>query len=386
MHRKTILRPFIIPLGAGLLMLLNGCIQTNNSYGVVGRPAVSDDGQYVTVLVAESKGITRQVNGGYRSTTYSTSYWLKVYETGTGKMVKKKKIVSDAEKQNIIPFCYGGFNNNIWLHTNELIAYSINSLEEQVKEEQLITGSAFDQKEFPDDGRFFNEAVAAGYIDFRANSGGNYRIDLTSLKISSEKDTVKNKARAINQQNRILNELRPTYGVRCDTMNGKMYILAANSSTAISSNPNNGDNEPIYRKLHLFTANYTVSSYNNHHFFNNSNLQQASGINYLNPVFLKDFVTGKVVHLQKPGLYVILHNDSLSNNRRSILTAIDEHNSSIWQINTGLSSKLTGCIVKNNYCIITGNKHYLLAPHTGSDMLCVVNMLTGKMATPLVQE
>jgi hypothetical protein len=386
MNRKAILRPFVILFAAGLVILLNGCTQTSKTYGVVGRPAISDDGQYVTVLVAESNGITRQVNGGYRSTTYNTSYWLKVYETGTGKLVKKKKILSDAEDQRILPLCYGGYKDKIWLHTTQLTACSITSLEELVNEEQLLTNNAFNKKEFPDEERFINEAVADGYIDFRANSGRIYRINLSSLKISDEKDAVTNKAAAIIQQNRLMNELRPTYGVRCDTVNGKMYILAANSSTAINSNPGNCDNEPIYRKMYLFTSSYTLSSYNNHHFFKNSNLQQLSEINYLNPVFLKDFATGKVACLQKPGLYIILHNDSLSNNARSILTAIDDHNNTIWQVNTGLSTKLACCIVKNNYAIITGNKNSLIVPHTGSDMLCVVNMQTGKFVSPPVSE
>lgn len=384
MNRITMLRNIFILFAAGLIILLNGCTQTNNSFGVVGRPAVSNDGQYVTVLVAESKGITRQVNGGYRNTTYRTSYWLKVYEMASGKLVKKKKIVSDAEERNISPVCFGGYNDKIWLLTAELTAYGITSLEEKVNEEQLITNNAFNKKEFPDDARFINEAVADGYINFRANSGQIYRIDLSSLKISSEKDAVKNKTAAINQQNRIMNELRPAYGVRCDTINGKMYILAENSNTAINSNPNNIDNEPIYRKMYLFTTSYTLSSYDNHHFFKNSHLQQCPGTGYLNPVFLKDFATGKVVYLQKPGFYIILHNDSLSNNPRLVLSAIDEHNTAIWQINPGLSNKLSSCLVKNNYCIITGNKNSLIAPHTGSDMLCVVNMPTGKFVTASV--
>jgi hypothetical protein len=165
-----------------------------------------------------------------------------------------------------------------------------------------------------------------------------------------------------------------------------MYILAANGNTAINCNPNNCNNEPIYRKMYLFTASYTLSSYADHHFFKNSNLQQFSSTYYLNPVFLKDFATGKVARLQKQGLYIILHNDSLSNNARSILTAIDDQNNAIWQVNTGLSTKLAGCTVKNNYAVITGNKNSLTAPHTGSDMLCVVNMRTGKLVSPLVSE
>lgn len=386
MNRKIFLQPIIMIFATGIIILLNGCTQTDYTYGVVGRPAVSDDGQYVTVLVAESKGTTQQVNGGYRSSTYNTSYWLKVYETGSGKMVKKKKIVSDAEAQQILPLCYGGYNNKVWLHTTQLKAYNITSLEELVNEEQLITNNTFNKNEFPDDGRSINEAVANGYIDFRANSGQTYRIDLNSLKISEEKDAATNKAAAINQQNRLMNELRPTYGVRCDTTNGKMYILAENSSTAINCNPNNSNNEPVYRKMNLFTASYMLSNYNNHHLFKNSNLQQFSETSYLNPVFIKDFATGKVAYLQKPGLYIILHNDSLSNNARSILTAIDKEINTIWQINTELSSKLANCIVKDNYCIIAGNKHYLLAPHIGSDMLCVVNMQTGKIAKPSVGE
>jgi hypothetical protein len=154
----------------------------------------------------------------------------------------------------------------------------------------------------------------------------------------------------------------------------------------MSSYPGNSDNEAVYKRLYLFTASYATSKMGNHLFYRYSSMKKIPGTSYLNGIFLKDFTTNKIIQLKKPGAYLVLHNDSLSNNAKSILTAIDENNHTIWQTNTGLSTKLTNCVVKNNCCIIAGNKHYLLAPHTGADMLCVVNLQTGKMATPSVEQ
>jgi hypothetical protein len=386
MFKKNIFSTIIILFAACLIMLLNGCTQTGYTYGIVGTPAVSADGQYITVLVAESKGTTHQVNGGYRSTDYHTSYWLKLYETATGKLIKKKIIVEAAEEKNMLVVCYGGYGNKIWLHTNWLTAYDINSLEELVNEKTLARQNNFDVNNFPDDQRFIVEGMANGHIRFTATPGARYVIDLNSLKISNEKESPKNAGNTINQQLRFLNTHNAVYGVRSDTLNSIMFILAKDNNSAINSYPGNSDNEPVYKRMYLFSATYTLNKTGSHEFYLYSNLKQFFGPSYLNGIFLKDFNTDKTVRLQKPGAYIILHNDSLGNNSKSILTAIDESNNPIWQLNPGLSTMLTSCVATNKYCIITGNKQNLLGPHIGSDMLCVVNIETGKMVTPSIKE
>ena len=364
-----------------VLLLLNSCTQISYTYGIVGTPAVSTNGKLVTVLVAESEATTRQENGGYRSSSYNTLYWLKQYETATGKLVRKKKIIAAAEKMNMLPLCYGGYADKIWLHTSGLAAYDMNTLEEVVNEEMLLKQNSFDANNYPIDQRFIEEKIAEGYIIFTAMDGAKYSIDISTLKISSENGIAKSNT---TSQYEMLHKI--TYGVRNDTINEKMYILAKDSATAMSSYPGNSDNEAVYKRLYLFAASYATSKIGKHIFYRYSSMKKLSGASYLNGIFLKDFKTNKIIQLQKPGIYIILNNDSLNNNAQSILTAIDESNQTIWQINTSLSTKLANCIVKNNYCIITGNKHYLLAPHTGSDMLCVVNMQTGKMSSPSIKE
>jgi hypothetical protein len=388
MTRKVSYLPcsFIILFAAVFSMLLNSCTQTSYTYGIVGTPAISANGQYVTLLVAEIKSITRQVNGGYRSTDYNTDYWLKLYETATGKLIKKKKIITAAEDKNMLPLCYGGYGDKIWLHSNELKAYNISSLEETVNEGKLATGNGFDKNNFPYDSRFLDAFVSDGYINFISPNGDKYRIDLDDLKIRSQKTAVKNPQESINQQLHLLNTDHVTYGVRCDTLNGSMYMLAKDSAAAMGIYPGNSDEERVYKKLHLFTANFSTDNVGNHRFYRYSNMQRMAGASYLNGVFLKDFTSNKIVRLQKPAAYVIMHNDSLSNNARSMLTAIDKSNNTIWQLNTGICTKIANCTVKKNYCIIIGNKHSLIAPHIGSDMLCLVNLETGKMVLPQITE
>lgn len=377
---------FSILITAAFMVTLKGCTTTNYTYGLVGRPAVSDDGKLAAVLVAESQGTTYQENGGYRSTTYNSSYWLKLYETATGKFLKKKKIVEAAEKRNLLPLSYGGYRDKIWLHTNGLSAYDINNLEEVVNQEKLAKQNAFDENNFPDDQRFINEMVFDGYIRFTSIAGDKYRITLANLELRSEKEIPLNTAEKMNEQLRYQMPGNITYGVRSDTAGSTIYILAKDSATAMNSYPGNSDDGPVYIRLYMFTASYLINRIGNHRFYRYSNMKRLSGSSYLNAIFLKDFASGKIVHPQQPASYVVLHNDSLSNNARSMLTAIDGNNSTLWQINTGLSTKLSNCIVKNKYCILTGNNKYLVGPHIGSDMLCIVNLESGKMVTPSITE
>lgn len=381
MTRKTPFLPIIIIItfAAGFIYMMKGYLSSHNTYGVVGRPAISEDGKNITALVAVSEATSYQVNGGYRRTTYNTSYWLKQYETATGKLLKSKKIVADAEKNNMVALCYGGYDGNIWVHTDGLRAYSLNNLQEVMNKEKLAANNAFNQNDFPADQRFIEEAVADGYIVFTASTGIKYRLDAGSFKITPEKETADSPEENINKQLRLLKTYNITYGVRSDTLNGKMYMLAKDSTAAINSHPDNGDDAPVYKRLHLYAANYTVKKYGRYQSYSYSNLQLLNGADYLNAVFLKDFTTNKAIHLQKPPAYIILHNDNLTNNAQSILTAIDESNQPVWQLNTGISTKLNNCTLKQNWCILYGNKQALIGPHIGSDKLCIVNMIDGKM-------
>jgi hypothetical protein len=250
----------------------------------------------------------------------------------------------------------------------------------------LAADNAFDKNNFPDDLRFIDEAVPDGYIRFTSTTGNKYHIDLSSLKISREKEETKEPEDPFAKRLRLLNKSNETYGYRNDSLQGKMYILAKDSTGAMKTYPGNSTNEAVYKRLCLFTAKYTISNFGNHKIYHYTNLEKLSGADYLNPVFLKDFTTGATVHLQKPGAYIVLHNDSLTNNAKSIITAIDDSNRAIWQLNTGISTKLAYCMVKGKYCILIGNKHSILSAHFGSDMLCIVNMESGKIVSPTIKE
>jgi hypothetical protein len=220
MKRKIILFPVIIIIA--LVVGFLGCLSSHNTYGVVGRPAVSEDGKNITVLLAVSEATTNQVNGGFRQTTYSTSYWLKQYETATGKLLDKKKIISDAEKDKLLAFCFGGYTDKIWVHTYGLKAYSLASLEEVVNEEKLAAANGFNKNNFPQEARFIDEAVAEGHIVFTAESRDKYNIDLTTQKITPYKETPGDKLATMQKIPRRYNQASDFTGIRCDTVNGKM--------------------------------------------------------------------------------------------------------------------------------------------------------------------
>lgn len=363
------------------MLLLTGCTQYSVSYGVINHPAVSNDGKITVVLVAESRGTTYQVNGGYRATDYNTSYWLKQYENASGKLLKKKKIITNAEQQNILPLCYGGFGDKIWLHTSGLKAYSLSSLDEEVTEDQLAAENHFDKINFPADQRFDADNINEGYIKFSAGDGTKYIIDLSSLKIHNEKNVATHKKNSNTPQQLLHNAGRITLGVRWDTLNNNIFMLAKDSAAAGNSSPGNSEEGPVYKTLYLFTANFTTHSIGSHSFYSYKNLRRLPGAAYLNGFFLKDFGSGKIIKLLQPDAYIILHNDSLTGNARSVVSAVDTGNQILWQLNTGISTHLAGCTVKNNSCILTGNRHPIISPHIGSDMLCIINIKAGKLQT-----
>lgn len=92
-----------ISLAAGFMVLMEGCISTYNTAGIVDVPVVSSDNKYLVAVVAESEALSHQENGGFIQTSYSTSYWLKQYEIATGKLLKKKKTHFRFRKKTMPP-------------------------------------------------------------------------------------------------------------------------------------------------------------------------------------------------------------------------------------------------------------------------------------------
>lgn len=368
-----------------LIMLSGGCTQTSLSYGIVGTPAVSADGKYMTILVAESRGTTRQVNGGYRATDYSTAYWLKQYETASGKLVKKRKIVTNAEAQNLKVSCYGGCNDKIWLQCDELIACNINGLQEVVNEEMLFTANNLNKDNFPDDGWFIEEQVSKGFIYITGTNGTKYSIDLNTLKIGSKNDPEIKTADDFYNDLQRMHSGNKSCGSSSYVMDEKIFIIAKDSSTAINIQPGNNDEDPVYANMTLFTAGFTTSSIATHTFYRFSNMHQLPGAAYLNGRFLKDVSSNQIIKAKEPGIFYILHNINPGNNAQSVLTCIDSSNKPIWQLNTGLSTTLANCIAKDQYCIMIGNKHPIISPPIGSDMLCIIHLASGKMHTVSIE-
>jgi len=282
--------------------------------------------------------------------------------------------------------CYGGFGDKIWLYTSGLTAYNISNLEEVVNETKLAEQNRFDINNFPDDPRFIDEMLTDGYIRFTAINAEKYCIDVNTLKITSAIELPGIAVEKINEKIRSQVTHHDRYGLRIDTSGSKIYILAKDSANAMNSYPGNSDDEPVYKRLYLFSTNFTIRQIGNHQFYDYMNMKILSGASYPNGIFLKDLAENKVFQLKKPDGYLILHSDSLTNEARSIVTAIDKNNNMLWQINTGLSTRITNCIVKNKYCILTGNRHYLLGPHIGSDMICVIDLESGKQTTPSIAE
>lgn len=386
MKKNSILHGIIIFTYAISVNILNGCTERHYDYGTLGIPAFTEDGRFVTVLVAETQVTTKQVNGGYRSSDYNSTYWLKQFETASGKLVKKKKLVADAEKKNMQVLCYGGYGNKIWLHTSGLVAYDLNTLEEVVNEEILAKQNNMEADQFPIEQRMYNELLSAGSIYFTGSDGNKYKINLSTLTISFEKELPRDIIAKINEQ--ILSSMpnHINYGERLLKAGSNMFILAKDSSTALNINPNNTTNDPVYKALNLFTASFTTRYVANHKFYDYSQLNKLPGDSYINGYFLKDGSANEVVHLKDPGGFLIIHRDKLQNEASTILSAIDRNNNLIWQLNTGISTKIAHCVVKDKYCIITGNKRYLVGPPLGSDEVCVVDLGSGKMKTPSIEE
>jgi hypothetical protein len=376
-------RLMIVAFATGFAIMMNGCIQKHTNYGIADTPVVNAMGNTVTILVAESEGITYQENGGFRKTNYSTSYWLKQYETGSGKFLQKKKIVG-AEVTNPAIDCYGIYNNTIWLYANGLKAFDCKNLEEINNEKKIAAANGMKKTIFPYDNRLINAAVENGYIDFIADNGEAYRLSLTNYTITNKaeiEDHVKDPTKSIRS---LLNE--DDYGTRCDTLLNKAYILAKDSTAAVNTSLTDYSLQEVAYRMRLFTTNYTVRKLGTHNSFSYQNIHQLSVNTFLNPCFAKDTYNDAVIHLSNPDGYLLIHQDVLGEKSKAIITRIDSHGKKIWETNTGVSTKIAHCMLSGKYCIITTNTDYMFSPHIGKDALCIIDTETGKISKSAIKE
>lgn len=379
MIRKLLMIPIaaVLFLAVGFMFVLKGCLTFHNTYGAIGTPAIDPGGQSIVVLVAESDATNYQENGGYRKTTYNTSYWLKSYDTRTGKLLKKKKIVSGAEKQNMVPQSYGGFGDNIWLSTDKIRAYNINTLEESLNQKSIIEKNKFDATIFPYEERFIDEAVQAGFIYFTATTGDRYRLNLSDLTITALSEESKADKEEYIKNMHFRYDRDGLSGTRCDTLLKKALILSKDSESAVHIYPEHNQADPVYKKLYLFKADYTARPLGDHLTYTYTNLAKTTDSTYVNGFFLKDTKTGKIAKPLKENTYVIVHHENISNNAKTLLTAVDDNNKAFWTSNTGLSTKVEAATVKKHLCVLVGNKDPITGPFIGNDMVCLIDMEKG---------
>lgn len=371
-----------IILYSSIVMFFSSCLEKYDTYGVAGAPTASSDGKYTAVIIAECDAITHQENGGYRQTNYHTVYWLKLYETASGKLLKKKKLGDDPNHTGID--CYGIYNNTIWLYTNGIRGLDISTLEETANEEKIARANNIKLSIFPYGDRLVNAAIQSGYIDFTSGNGEEFRLSLSDQKITSKEEMEKGEDELEKKINHFLNH--DEYGTRCDTLGNKVYIFAKDSSAASIVSVNNNSAYEVAYRMKLFSSGYTTTMLGSHTSFTYLYIQQATQITYLNPCFVKDHYSNEVVHLSNPGGYLVIHQDVLGEKSKAIITRIDTSGNKIWETALGASTKISGCVMSRNYCIITSNKDYMLSPHVGKDMLCIVNTENGNIVSASLKE
>lgn len=380
MKGKTLVALYI---AASHIILLQGCFEKNNTYGIVGMPAVSEDEKYTACIIAESEGISHYENPTYKKTDYSTTYWLKLYETATGKLKEKKKLL-DKNAPSPDVECYGVHSNTVWLYANGIKAFDINTLEEKNNEEKIAKANGMKKTIFPYESRMINAAVENGYIDFTADNGEKYRLTLSDLTIKNKQDIVEEKSRQVNAYTTLHNE--DAYGIRSDTLNNKLYLLAKDDTTAKKSNLFSQELHETAARLKLFTADYTVRKLGVHNSYTIETTNSVGKTDYLNGCFAKNTRNGEVIHLTKPDSYLIIHNDVMGEKSKAVITRTDTNGNKIWETATGLSSKIEHCIAGKKYCFFTTNKNYMFSPHIGKDALCIVDTGNGRVVTAPLNE
>ncbi len=366
-----------------LPVLFTGCLGKFDNYGVTDAIVSNAGNTSVTVLVAENNGTNYQENGGYVKTTYRVSYWLKQYEIATGKLIKKKKVFlpSEANQKNIA--CYGRHGNNIWMFIEGLTAFDINTLEEVTNEKKIATANGVSKTIFPLDDRLITPNIEKGIINFITDNGEAYRLSLNDLVISKkreEQDTDPVK----KQVNRLSTE--DDYGVRCDTLNNKLFAFAKNEAAANELSPEHSDISETAYRMKLFKAGYSIHQLGMHNSFTYNNMQEATTATYLNPCFAADTYTGNVVHLANPDGYIVIHQDLLGEKSKALITRIDVTGKMIWEKQTGVSTKIKSCVLQGKYLIIATNKDYMLSPFIGKDALCIIDTGNGNIIQPSLND
>lgn len=372
---KPEMKRVIVFLCSVCVLLLGSCLDKYNTYGIVDIPFVNIDGRYFICIVAESNATIHMENGGYNKTSYRTTYWLKKYETATGKLIKKKELLDYTDNPDI--GCYGSFDNKIWLYVNGIVAYDMDTLEKLMGEKEIAASNGVKKTMFPYGSRLVNAFVEKGFIDFTADNGEQYRLNLKDQKIINKENIKEEEGDDEEKETRLFRE--DEYGARCDTFNNAVFILANDIAAAEQSRPNNYDLHETAYRMKMFKAAYAIRKVGNHNLFEYENMIQAGNSTYLNPCFAQNIKNYKVLHLSNPGGYLLIHQTVLGEKSKAIFTRIDTNNNKVWETTSDVSTKISSCTSNGKYCIITTNKAYMLSPHIGKDALCIIDTETGKV-------
>jgi hypothetical protein len=385
MNRKipVLISITVIALITGFLAKLKTCSSSHDSYGIEIKPAISNNGKYAVAVMSATTTTSYSENGGYRKSDYSTVYYLNLYETATGKLIRQKKIISTRELKDKALVSYGGFNDKLWLFANELKAFDANTGEEVTNDNKLAGLNVFLKENFIDAPNAVTGNAAQGFIDFTDADREQHRVDLNNLTITPLKEIpTADRPRNEDYLRSVFNR-EESFGSNCDTFNGRIYTLAKDSMEVLSFNPDHKMTNEGSKKVNLYSSAFQVKNFNGHTIYNYPDVKALPGTSYLNGNFLNTH-SNTVIHTEDPVGYLIVHQDSFSNTAKTILTRVDLKHNKIWDANTGISTKLLGCIVKNNYCILTGRISYNISLPAGSDGFCIINLKTGEIIKPSI--
>lgn len=332
-HRSIVLVPvLLITIGIGIFYFLKGCQQTSTNFGIVGMPAVSLDGKLVVVLVAENDDVTSQVNGGYRKTEYTTTWWLKQYETRTGKFLKKIKLLKTGRLDNQTVTCKGVEGNKIWLDIDRVRAFDITSLEETD----------------------IKKAWASGKESAPIDSKINYK--------------------------RLLH--KEDYGTRCDTQYNRVYILARNKESAADTRPGFTDLEGSAYPMQFYSTKYSLEKMGLYNRFIYDSLQNLGETLYFDPCLAVDNYLDQVIRLSTPEGYIIVHQRKTGSESEAVFTRVDLQGKKLWETSSNLSTRISYCVYRAGMVAITTNKDGMHSPHLGSDALCILDSRSGALVKP----
>ena len=384
MRYKISLLPILVIVAfvVGFITLLKGCLGKYDSYGVEGWPAFSKDNKITTAVTVENNTTSYTQRGGFTSINYASTYFISAYENASGKLLKRKKLIELNDLRYKPLRAYGGYNNLLWVFADGLKAFDVNTLEEVVNEEKLATANPFIKNKFPNQQQFIQSLVPKGFINFTAIDGIKYTLDLTTLQIKpQEEEEDKMAVIASFNLNPFFMNNAADFGMSADTLEGKMYTLAASAKNIPTSftwtqSGNNNNQRAI-----LFRLAYTTKSFGQHSIFYYSDTVKFNSNAYINGNFLRDAVNGMAVHVSNPGGYLVLHQNLIGNDASVMITRIDTANNKIWEVNTGLSTKISYCGLNGNYCIIFGQVSAKKSPFPGNDGFIIIDLANGKLTS-----